>query len=42
MNTGKYKFSEIMDLISSTTFKTIVNRHFKHYKEKDFSCWKKF
>ena len=42
MNSGKYVFSQIMDLVSSTSFETIVNRHFGDYKVKDFSCWKQF
>ena len=42
MNQGKYVFSQIVDLISSTSFQTIVNRHYGEYKVKDFSCWKQF
>lgn len=42
MNTGKYVFSQMMELVSSTSFQTIVNRHFGDYKVKDFSCWKQF
>lgn len=42
MNFGKYVFSQITGLISSTSFQTIVNRHFGDYKVKDFSCWKQF
>jgi hypothetical protein len=42
MNEGKYVFSQIMDLVSSTSFQTIVNRHRGDYKVKDFSCWKQF
>lgn len=42
MNSGKYVFSQIMGLVSSTSFQTIVNRHFGDYKIKDFSCWKQF
>ena len=42
MNSGKYVFSQIMGLVSSTSFQTIVNRHFGDYKVKDFSCWKQF
>lgn len=42
MNSGKYVFSQITALISSTSFQTIVNRHFGDYKVKDFSCWKQF
>ena len=42
MNNGKYVFSQIMDLVSSTSFETIVTRHFGDYKVRDFSCWKQF
>jgi len=42
MNSGKYVFSQIIGLVSSTSFQTIVNRHFGDYKVKDFSCWKQF
>ncbi len=42
MNFGKYVFSQIMDLVSSTSFQTIVNRHFGDYKVREFSCWKQF
>ena len=42
MNSGKYVFSQIMSLVSSTSFQTIVNRHFGDFKVKEFSCWKQF
>jgi hypothetical protein len=42
MNSGKYVFSQIIGLVSSTSFQTIVSRHFGDYKVKDFSCWKQF
>jgi hypothetical protein len=42
MNSGKYVFSQIMGLVSSTSFQTIVNRHYGDYKVKDFSCWKQY
>ena len=42
MNIGKYVFSQIMDLVSATSFETIANRHFGNYKVQDFSCWKQF
>lgn len=42
MNEGKYVFSQIMDLVSSTSFQTIVKRHYGEYKVKEFSCWKQF
>ena len=42
MNGGKYVFCQIMDLVSSTSFQTLVTRHKGDYKVKDFSCWKQF
>lgn len=42
MNSGKYVFTQIMGLVSSTSFQTIVKRHFGDYKIKEFSCWKQF
>jgi len=42
MNSGKYVFSQIIALVSSTSFQTIVKRHFGDYKVKEFSCWKQF
>ena len=42
MNSGKYVFAQIMSLVSSTSFQTLVNRHSGDYKVKDFSCWKQF
>src|SRR6266540_716512 len=42
MNGGKYVFSQITDLVSSTSFQTLVTRHKGEYKVKDFSCWKQF
>ena len=42
MNTGKFIFSQIMGIVSTTSFQTIVNRHFGDYKVKEFSCWKQF
>ena len=42
MNSGKYAFSQIIGLVSATSFQTIVSRHFGDYKVKDFSCWKQF
>src|ERR1022692_4580751 len=42
MNSGKYVFSQIMGLVSSTSFQTIVNRHYGDFKVRDFSCWKQF
>nr|MBK9652192.1 IS4 family transposase [Bacteroidota bacterium] len=42
MNSGKYVFSQIMGLVSSTSFQTIVNRHYGDYKVKGFSCWKQY
>jgi hypothetical protein len=42
MNQGKYVFSQIMELVSSTSFQTFVTRYKGEHKVKDFSCWKQF
>ena len=42
MHSGKYVFAQIMGLVSSTSFQTIVNRHFGDYKVKEFTCWKQY
>lgn len=42
MNQGRYVFSQIVGLVSSTSFQTIVKRHKGDYKVKEFSCWKQF
>jgi len=42
MNSGKYVFAQIMGLVSSTSFQTLVNRHGGDYKVRSFSCWKQF
>lgn len=42
MNLGKYVFAQIMGLVSSTSFQTLVNRHGGDYKVRSFSCWKQF
>jgi len=42
MNSGKYVFTQIIGLVSSTSFQTIVNRHSGDYKTKDFRCWNQF
>src|SRR6266571_2586879 len=39
---SKYVFSKITELVSSTSFQTLVTRHKGEYKVKDFSCWKQF
>lgn len=42
MHDGKYVFAQLMGLVSSTSFQTIVNRHFGDYKVKEFTCWKQY
>jgi hypothetical protein len=42
MNQGKYIFSQVMNLVSATSFETIVNKHNGNYKVRGFSCWKQF
>ena len=42
MNQGKYVFSQIMSLISSTSFQTLVDRHSGDYRNRGFTCWKQY
>jgi Domain of unknown function (DUF4372)/Transposase DDE domain len=42
MNQGKFVFSQLMALASSTSFSTCVNRYNGNYKTKHFTCWKQF
>jgi len=42
MNQGKYVFSQLTALLSSTSFSTCVNRYGGNYKAKHFTCWKQF
>jgi len=42
MNSGKYVFAQLMAMVSSTSFQTIVNRHKGDYKNRGFTCWKQF
>lgn len=42
MNQGKYVFSQIMTLISHTSFNSCVRRYKGDNKTKHFSCWNQF
>lgn len=42
MNNGKFIFSQIIEFVSPTSFRSIVNRHKGDHKTKGFSCWKQF
>lgn len=42
MNQGKYVFSQIISLISTTSFKSCVDRYQGDFKTKHFSCWKQY
>jgi len=42
MNQGKFVFSQLLALVSSTSFITCVNRYNGNYKVKSFTCWKQF
>lgn len=42
MNQGAYLFSQLISLISPTSFKTCVKRYNGDYKTKHFTCWKQF
>lgn len=42
MNQGKYVFSQIMSLISHTSFNSCVKRYKGDHKTKHFNCWHQF
>jgi hypothetical protein len=42
MNQGKFVFSQLMSLLSQTSFQTCVNRYDGNYKTKHFTCWNQF
>ena len=42
MNQGKYVFSQLMSLLSATSFNSCVKRYDGDYKIKRFSCWQQF
>ena len=42
MNQGKFVFSQLLALVSSTSFSTCVNRYNGNCKVKTFTCWKQF
>lgn len=42
MNQGTYLFSQLISLISPTSFKTCVKRYNGDYKTKHFNCWRQY
>lgn len=42
MNQGAYLFSQLISVISPTSFKTCVKRYNGDYKTKHFNCWRQF
>jgi hypothetical protein len=42
MNSGQYVFSQLIALLSTTSFRTCVSRYKGDHKVKEFSCWKQF
>ena len=42
MNQGTYLFSQLISLISPTSFRTCVKRYNGDYKTKHFTCWKQY
>ena len=42
MNQGKFVFSQLMPLISHTSFHTCTKRYKGDYKTRHFSCWQQF
>ena len=42
MNQGTYLFSQLISLLSPTSFKTCVKRYNGDYKTKHFNCWRQY
>jgi hypothetical protein len=42
MNQGAYLFSQLISIISPTSFRTCVKRYNGDYKTKDFNCWRQY
>jgi hypothetical protein len=42
MNQGTYLFSQLISIISPTSFKTCVKRYNGDYKTKHFNCWRQY
>lgn len=42
MNQGTYLFSQLISIISPTSFKTCVKRYNGDYKTKHFTCWRQY
>ncbi len=42
MNQGSYLFSQLISVISPTSFKTCVKRYNGDYKTKHFTCWRQY
>lgn len=42
MNQGTYLFSQLISIISLTSFKTCVKRYNGDYKTKHFNCWRQY
>jgi len=42
MNTGKYVFSQIINLVSKYEFEKCVKKYFGNYHVRDFDCWNQF
>ena len=42
MNQGTYLFSQLISIVSPTSFRTCVNRYNGDYKTKHFNCWRQY
>lgn len=42
MNQGAYLFSQLISIVSPTSFKTCVRRYNGDYKTKHFNCWRQY
>ena len=42
MNTGKYVFSQILELVNKYEFEKIVKKYNGNYRVREFNCWNQF
>jgi len=42
MNQGAYLFSQLISIVSPTSFKTCIRRYKGDYKTKHFNCWRQY
>lgn len=42
MNTGKYVFSQILELVNKYEFEKIVKKYNGNYRVRELNCWNQF